>query len=51
MTSADCYVGVSADCSGAQSIAVARHFPGHDAALPGEDREGLRHKRAMYPIP
>jgi len=51
MTSADCYAGVSVDCSHAQSIAVARHFPGHDGALPGEDREWLRHKRDMYPIP
>ena len=51
MTSADCCAGVSVDCSYAQSISVARHFPGRDAALPGEDREGSVHKRGMYPIP
>jgi hypothetical protein len=51
MTSADCSVGVSVDCSHAQSISVARHFPGRDGALPGEDREWSLHKRAIYPIP
>jgi len=35
MTSADCCAGVSVDSSHAPSIAVARHFPGRDAALPG----------------
>ena len=51
MTSADCSAGVNVDCSHAQSIAVARPFPGRDGALPGEDREWLRHKRDIYPIP
>ena len=51
MTSADFCSGLRAAYSSAQSISVARHFPGHGAALPGEDREGLRHKRAIYPIP
>ena len=51
MTSADCCPAVSAACARAQSIAVARHFPGHKAALPGEEREWLLHKRGMYPIP
>jgi len=51
MTAADCYAGVSAACARAQSIAVARHFPGRDVALPGEDREWSLHKRDMYPIP
>jgi len=35
MTAADCCAGVSAACARAQSISVARHFPGRDAALPG----------------
>jgi hypothetical protein len=35
MTSADCYAGVSAAYARAQSIAVARPFPGRDVALPG----------------
>ena len=51
MTSADCSVGVSAACACAQSIAVARHFPGRDEALPGYEREGSLHKRAIYPLP
>ena len=51
MTAADCYAGVSAAYARAQSIAVARHFPGRDVALPGEDREWSLHKRGIYPIP
>ena len=51
MTSADFCSGVSAAYACAQSISVARHFPGRDVALPGEDREGSLHKRDIYPIP
>ena len=51
MTSADCCAGVSADCSYAPSIAVARPCPGRDGALPGYDREGSVPKRGIYPIP
>jgi len=35
MTAADCSAGLSAACARAQSISVARHFPGRDRALPG----------------
>jgi hypothetical protein len=51
MTAADCYAGVSAAYARAQSISVARHFPGHGVALPGEDREWSVHERGIYPIP
>jgi hypothetical protein len=51
MTSADCYVGVSAAYARAPSLAVARHFPGHDGALPGEERGWAVHKRGIYPPP
>jgi hypothetical protein len=51
MTAADGYTGVSAACARAQSIAVARPFPGHGIALPGEDREWSWHQRGIYPIP
>jgi hypothetical protein len=51
MTAADgCPAGSAADAY-AQSIAVARPFPGHQAALPGEEREGAGHERSIYPIP
>ena len=51
MPSADCCAGVRAACARAQSIAVARPFPGRDAALPGYDREWVLHKRDIYPLP
>jgi hypothetical protein len=51
MTSADFCSGLKEDYASPQSIAVARPFPGHGAALPGEDREWSVHKRGIYPIP
>jgi hypothetical protein len=51
MTSADCYAVVSAAYACAQSISVARHFPGRDAALPGYERELSLHRRGIYPVP
>jgi len=58
MTSADCCPAVRVACAGSQSVSavpagrqVARYFPGHDAALPGEAREWSLHRRGMYPIP
>ena len=50
MTSADFCSGLREDYSSPQSISVARHFPGHGADLPGEDREWSLHKRDIYPI-
>jgi hypothetical protein len=51
LTAADCCPAVSAAYARAPSIAVARHFPGHQAALPGEECEWLVHQRSIYPIP
>ena len=51
LTSADCCSALRADYFSPQSLAVARPFPGHRAALPGEDRELSLHKRDMYPLP
>jgi hypothetical protein len=51
MTSADCCLAVSAACARAQSLAVARPFPGPKAALPGYEREWSLHRRGLYPIP
>ncbi len=51
MPSADCCSALRADSSSPPSLAVARHFPGHRADLPGEDREWSLPKRDMYPLP
>jgi hypothetical protein len=51
LPSAACCSALRADSSSPPSLAVARPFPGHGTALPGEDREWLRPKRDMYPLP
>src|SRR5262249_60733213 len=42
---------VGAACAPAPSFAGPRHFPGPQAALPGEDREWSLHRRGLYPLP
>ena len=51
MPAADCCPVVSPAYARAQSLSVARHFPGPKAALPGYEREGSLHKRDIDPTP
>jgi hypothetical protein len=51
LPAADCCAGVRVDYSHAQSISVARPFPGRGAALPGEDRAWSVPKRGLSPLP